>query len=427
MDRTLIPPQASVCQRDTARQAKGQHVEPAPRQEAANSQTHSAISLPYAQRQHVRDLLLQHRENAAFHLQDRHVLKHHCAFCKQWIADASKMKNHYRQSHASLYTAFLAEAAKLCSRFNTPGAPCEHCGTHVKATRQHPAKCTVLWQICVLHLSKCSEPPGMEQQLAECFGPVLKEQLAALQMEVTNGGPKREAQEAPVLETRMNKAPRKGAGKGDRSGRLNGAQANPGRKSTDGPHLLPLVKALCKLSLQQETAIKVLQQDTAWVLFLQPGETGALKMLFKAAQTWKEAHQQNQVTCPLRMALMVNLVQLLAATLKAVEPAAAQATGLMKKATENHWIDPHNHTWVYQKWSPSTNALVVNESRTALHQDRMLADLETLTTLLQRPHMVHRFHSRRPLTADMSNITTFQLEISNRPHTCLRILLPLAS
>ena len=54
----------------------------------------------------------------------------------------------------------------------------------------------------------------MEQQLAECFGPVLKEQLAALQMEVTNGGPKREAQEAPVQETRMNKAPRKGAGKG---------------------------------------------------------------------------------------------------------------------------------------------------------------------------------------------------------------------
>ena len=28
--------------------------------------------------------------------------------------------------------------------------------------------------------------------------------------------------------------------------------------------------------------------------------------------------------------------------------------------------------------------------------------------------MIHRFHSRRPLTADMSNITTFQLEISNR-------------
>ena len=36
------------------------------------------------------------------------------------------------------------------------GSPCEHCGACVKAPRQHPAKCTVLWQICLMHLKLAS-------------------------------------------------------------------------------------------------------------------------------------------------------------------------------------------------------------------------------------------------------------------------------
>ena len=212
------------------------------------------------------------------------MLKHHCAFCNQWIADASKMKNRYRQSHESLHSSFLVDAAKLCSRFNTPGAPCEHCGTQVKAARQHPAKCTVLWQICVMHLSKCSEPP---RNGATANGS-LRPSAQRATVSTADGGDERRPQQGSSrgpcarVQTEQGTAQRRGQ---------RGATYQ-GRKSHDGPHLLPLVKALCRLSLQQETTIKVLQQDTAWVLFLQPAEAGALKMLFKAAQTWKEAHQQ---------------------------------------------------------------------------------------------------------------------------------------
>ena len=55
------------------------------------------------------------------------------------------MKQHLRLSHASDYQQFFAPASRLCSKFNTPGSPCEHCGAITKAPRQHPAKRTVLW------------------------------------------------------------------------------------------------------------------------------------------------------------------------------------------------------------------------------------------------------------------------------------------
>ena len=72
--------------------------------------------------------------------------------CSQWVSDPGKMKQHYRLSHAPDHQRFLQPASRLCSRFNTPGSPCNHCGATTKAPRQHPAKCTVLWQVSVMSL-----------------------------------------------------------------------------------------------------------------------------------------------------------------------------------------------------------------------------------------------------------------------------------
>ena len=95
--------------------------------------------VPYAQRPHVVSAVRRHGDNAAFHLPDRHVLTHHCALCNQWITVPGKMKQHYRLSHSATHEAFAHPAAKLCSRFNTSGSPCEHCGAVTKTPRQHPS------------------------------------------------------------------------------------------------------------------------------------------------------------------------------------------------------------------------------------------------------------------------------------------------
>ena len=118
-------------------------------------------SLPYIDRPTVRSLLARHAENAAFHLKDRQRLQDYCALCSQWIASSGKLKQHFRLSHASDYQQFLAPASRLCSKFNTPGSPCEHCGAVTKAPRQHPAKCTVLWQISLMRLKLLAARHGL--------------------------------------------------------------------------------------------------------------------------------------------------------------------------------------------------------------------------------------------------------------------------
>ena len=116
--------------------------------------------LPYYCRTRVQSLLATHSENAAFHLKDCQWLRQHCALCSQWIACHTKVKQHYRLSHQAEFEAHAVEAAHLCARFNTPASPCEHCGVTVKAYRQHPSKCSVLWQISLmslkLHLGRSS-------------------------------------------------------------------------------------------------------------------------------------------------------------------------------------------------------------------------------------------------------------------------------
>ena len=56
--------------------------------------------------------------------------------------------------------------------------------------------------------------------------------------------------------------------------------------------LSQVVKALARLALQQETSIKVLRQDTTWIIFLQPGPMSSLSLLFQVGQQWKQNQQR---------------------------------------------------------------------------------------------------------------------------------------
>ena len=152
-------------------------------------------------------MLLKYSENAAFHLKDRRWLRRYCALCSQWIACASKVKQHYRLSHQQDHERYMLPASRLCSKFNTPGSPCEHCGATIQASRQHPAKCTVLWQISLMYLKRLT---GMAlEQLQEVFGPLVTEQLNSMEWAPT----KREAEPSSAPSDRS-KASRTEQGKG---------------------------------------------------------------------------------------------------------------------------------------------------------------------------------------------------------------------
>ena len=205
----------------------------------------------------MQTLLAMHSENAAFHLQERQWLRQHCALCSQWIACHSKIKQHYRLSHQAEYGMYAEEAGRLSARFNTPASPCEHCGSRVKAYRQHPSKCSVLWQISLM--MRADRPghgaaPGDVRVIGR--EPAQHDGLGA----------KQEGSRAGLGPSDRSKAQRTEQGKGRTgsqapSNKPHWRRAGGKGRHADGPQQTNMIKALARLALQQETALKILRQD----------------------------------------------------------------------------------------------------------------------------------------------------------------------
>ena len=129
-----------------------------------------------------------------------------------------------------------------------------------------------------------------------------------------------------------------------------------------------MIKALARLALQQETALKILRQDYSWVLFVQPGNQGPLPMLYAAAQKWKKAQEENTATTTLRTALFGCLIQMLHAGLKDI--GSEVPAPFQKKAEEMKWLK--DGLWSYQKWSPALGSLVADEARAPLPHTKLI-------------------------------------------------------
>ena len=240
------------------------------------------------------------------------------------------------------------------------------------------------------------------EQLQEVFGPFVTEQPNSMEWAPT----KREAEPSSAPSDRS-KASRTEQGKG-RPWQPAPTNKPPWRKGggkgrhSDGPNLTYLIKALARLALQQETALKILRQDYSWVLFVQPDNQGPLPLLFAAAQKWKKSQEEGATTTALRTTLFGCLIQMLHAGLKDIGGAAPAP--FQTKAEEMKWLK--DGSWCYQKWSPALGSLVIDEDRPPLRHAKLVEALQ--------PYMIHRFHAARPLAGNMTGVTTFQLDISNR-------------
>ena len=153
-------------------------------------------------------------------------------------------------------------------------------------------------------------------QLKEMFGPLVEEQLGAMDWAAV----KREA-EGEMAPANRGKAPRTEQGKGGpdsqaHSGKPPWRRAGGKGRHADGPHQTQMIKALARLALQQQAALKILRQHYSWVLFVQPRNQGPLPLLYAAAQKWKKAQEENTTTTTLRTALFGCLLQMLHTGLK---------------------------------------------------------------------------------------------------------------
>ena len=142
--------------------------------------------LAYFRRPHVQALLLKYSENAAFRLQDRCWLRHYCALCSQWIACASKVKQHYRLSHQLDHERYMLPASRLCSKFG-PRVNTAELPSRPPDSIPPSVQCSGRSVSCISNFKLT----GMAlEQLQEVCGPLVTEQLNSMEWAPT----KREAE-----------------------------------------------------------------------------------------------------------------------------------------------------------------------------------------------------------------------------------------
>ena len=178
----------------------------------------------------------------------------------------------------------------------------------------------------------------------------------------------------------------------------------------------PLITTLAKTVLRQQEELKVLRQDTGFILFLKPGEDGVMSVWYKAALTFKakqEAEPAWQLgQLPLRMVLALTMFKELTDRLN--QTLASQEK--LRKVTDKGWRDSTG--WRFQRWNAAQRQLEVDSSRPPIPDDQMLDHLATILQCLKHP-IVTRFRCKRKLMETMTSQATFLLDISLRCHSAV--------
>ncbi|CAE7783692.1 unnamed protein product [Symbiodinium sp. CCMP2592] len=293
------------------------------------------------------DLVQTYESRAIYHSKANEVYLQHCLVCGQWVASHKAMKLHY------------------------------------------PIR---------LHTEMA------DQQIHEIFGPVALEgagKLANLLMEDMSDNDRPSKHPKTDKRQRAPFAEPSGGGFGPRYR----GQNRHGRQDKEAA----LIKAMGRLVIRQETQLQVLKQNSAWTLYLKPGQSGGMPILFKAAATYREASKTKFMEAPLRAVLLSTLFQTLLTCLQNLAAQPDQQT----QAKTKGWLN-NEGKWVYQRWDPENQTLTTDASRAAVTHQEIVNHVTLLVTAVTEKDVIHRFNATNGLPANPEQITTFLLEVGLR-------------
>ncbi|CAE7686084.1 unnamed protein product [Symbiodinium sp. CCMP2456] len=181
-------------------------------------------------------------------------------------------------------------------------------------------------------------------------------------------------------------------------------------------HRDPLLHTLTKTVLRQQEELRLLRQDTAFIIFLKPGQDSIMHHLYQVAVQFK-AKQEAEPTWslgqfPLRMVLANALFRELIERLNKV-PASQEK---LKAVTEQGWRDDRG--WRFQVWNRTLRHLEHDRARPPIPDDQLLDHLATITQCLKAV-VITRFCCTRKMTETMTSPATFKMDISMRSHSAL--------
>ncbi|CAE7718830.1 unnamed protein product [Symbiodinium sp. CCMP2592] len=170
-----------------------------------------------------------------------------------------------------------------------------------------------------------------------------------------------------------------------------------------------LIKAMGRLVIRQKTQLQVLKQNSAWTLYLKPGQTGAMPILFKTASTYLEASQTKFMEAPLRAVLLSTLFQTLLTCLQTMTSENEEETQAQTKG----WLNAEGK-WVYQRWGPESQTFKTDDTKAAVPHQEVISQVAMLVTAVTGKDVIHRFNATNGLPANPEQITTFLLEVGLR-------------
>ena len=280
---------------------------------------------------------------------------------------------------------FMNDATKLCSKFNSLGSPCLHCGSKSKASWQHPSKCTVLWQLCVLHLCNLRYGFGNVRMFPPSAPGRRTDHNKGGGWAGTSGGQVAADREwkgtvtpASTLHSFVKKrsSEQTGTGAGSEGARSPSHAAGDLRSGTSPRHVMGDLRATRSTEFSS-----IAVQSRASV------ERQSTKGCRESAPSMRLYHMPH------------------GAPLKILED-------LKRPLLNQGWLTEAG--WQYQTWCPSMGALMVNKDKAPVPPQQVIQELKEIIPLLSTPYMIHRFHANRAIKESSDRVSAFQLEVSGR-------------
>ncbi|CAE7875807.1 CFDP2 [Symbiodinium necroappetens] len=181
------------------------------------------------------------------------------------------------------------------------------------------------------------------------------------------------------------------------------------------------LRNVAKMLMRHESEMRLLRQDTTWMMFVDTQEQGVLSLIQEKSAKWQELYQEKKVTSSLRTVLLIGVFQELATRLQAL----LQDQDRLTKMHSVGWLvngeQALNPKWVYQQWSPEKQTVEVSP-QAPITYSLALDAIQAVINNVGGPGVLLRFRSTRPLTEKITGeVMPFALVLSMRGQLAMQV------
>ena len=170
-----------------------------------------------------------------------------------------------------------------------------------------------------------------------------------------------------------------------------------------------------------ETRKRAVAPETGDILFIDTAPYSRLDSLKLAATKWQELYVANKVTCSLRLALMLRLIQTLRAKLEEL----LRDDALLQRYKNCGWISDGANAftpmWHYFEWNPKEKR-EFQASTPPLSHSIIMATLDEMEQALPEYGVLLKFKSTKPITDDIpQDVLPFLITVGLRSENAHKV------